>query len=247
MTTTNTNVLINFVLDRSGSMASVVDGTIEGVNALLDEQRNVDGQALLSLTLFDGQFDVRYVAQDLREVPKMARTGKNAYTTGGSTSLFDAVGTTIKGTEQWLANHPDWEGQVLTVILTDGEENTSTQWHVNIPAIEGDDFDVAQLIQYKQGEGWQFLFLGSGGSDWLERTFGHVAAHDAFVGYAHTSAANSQTYAGVARSMTSSRLTGAAFNSSSVIPADGMEVPTFDAAEALNALAENDVNAEAGS
>lgn len=211
----NTNALINFVLDDSGSMQSMVGATIEGVNAFLDEQREIEG-TLLSLTLFNTGFDVRYVARDLREVPPMAPTGENFYRPNGGTALFDAVATTIQGTEQWLAAHPDWEGKVMCVILTDGAENASKKWHINIPAIEGDDFDVAQLISAKQAQGWEFLFLGSGGSTWLEQTFGHVVGAKSFVGYTHTVGDSSLAYRGVSRSMTNSRLTGAQFTNAAV-------------------------------
>lgn len=211
MTPFNNDVLINFVLDRSGSMASVVPGTIEGWNAFIDEQRNQPGKALLSLTLFDTEFETRYVAAPLATVPKMDRLGENRYDTRGGTALFDAVGTTIKGTEAWLANHLDFKGKVVCVILTDGEENSSRQWHVNIPMIAGDDKDVAGLIKWKQDEGWDFVFLGSGGSKWLERTFGHVASLDSFAGYDHSNVSNVASYAGVSANLSATRSTGKRF------------------------------------
>lgn len=216
----NPNVLINFVLDRSGSMIGMTQATIDGFNSFIDEQRKVDGQALLSLTLFNTGFDVRYVARDLQEVPPMSMGGENAYNPGGGTALFDAVATTIKGTEKWLENHTDWKGRVVCVVLTDGQENSSHEWHVSIPAVEDDKFDVAQLIAYKQAEGWEFLFLGSGGSTWLEKTFGHVAAGSSFVGYAHTVSDNAVAYAGVSQTLTRSRVTGSSFDNSSMVNGD---------------------------
>lgn len=210
--TNNTDVLINFVLDKSGSMGAVTFPTIEGFNTFIDEQRKQPGEARLSLTLFDTRFETRYVAQDLTEVPALTQS---TYVPGGMTALLDAVGTCIKGTEQWLKNNPQFGGRVMTVILTDGAENSSHEWHINQPLVEGDDKDVAGLIQYKQTEGWEFIFLGAGGSAWLEKAFGHVVHADAFFGYTNDALNNSETYAGVAASVSESRTYGSSLRSTS--------------------------------
>lgn len=206
----NPNVFVNFVLDKSGSMGSVRQATIEGFNAFVAEQRNQPGEAKLSLTLFDTAFDIRHVGLDLREVPDLGTTA-SPYIPGGGTSLLDAVGTTIKGTEQWLLNNPTFDGKVVCVILTDGQENGSREWHIFQPLVPGDDHDLGGLIQYKQAEGWEFIFLGSGGANWLERTFGHVVDHQNFHAYAHDAVSSVNTYAGVSRSLTSTRTKGGSF------------------------------------
>lgn len=117
-----TDVLVNFVLDKSGSMGPLAASTIEGFNAFLDEQRAGTGKALLSLTLFDTGFDVRYVAVDLREVPPLGTRG-NRYQPAGGTALLDAVATTIKGADAWLAGHRDeFSGDVICVTDRRGGE-----------------------------------------------------------------------------------------------------------------------------
>lgn len=206
----NTDVLINFVLDRSGSMTSIHKGTIDGFNQFLAEQKDQPGDARMSLTFFDTSFDPRFVAVPLSEIDPLG-TGNNPYSPNGGTALCDAVATTIKGTEAWLANHPEFIGRVVCVVLTDGGENSSTEWHINVPLVEGDERDVAGLIQYKQTEGWEFVFLGSGGSEWLERSFGHVVDKSQFFGYANTDMANNMAYAGVSSTLTATRSTGKRF------------------------------------
>ena len=42
-----------FILDRSGSMAGVEKGTIGGYNAMLEQQRQVDGECVITTALFD--------------------------------------------------------------------------------------------------------------------------------------------------------------------------------------------------
>lgn len=205
----NQDALISFVLDKSGSMNAVTKATIDGFNAFIADQRQAPGNAYLSLTLFDTNFDVRYVGADLDTVPPLG-TPDNPYVPSGMTALFDAVGTTIKGTEKWLANR-SFDGKIVVVVLTDGQENSSHEWHVSHPVRPGDDRDLGGLIEWKQKEGWEFVFLGSGGSAWLEQTFGHVVAADSFSGFAHDSASSVATYAGVSSNLRSSRLTGERF------------------------------------
>ncbi len=43
---------IAFILDRSGSMASVTEAAITGFNEFLRDQQKVEGQARLTLVLF---------------------------------------------------------------------------------------------------------------------------------------------------------------------------------------------------
>jgi len=197
--------LINFVLDRSGSMSHLTDATIEGFNGFCDEQRNQPGRTLLSLTLFDTAFDVRYVAQDLSEMPAMARSGPNAYGTNGGTALYDAVGTTVRGTEAWLDKHPDFKGRVVCVILTDGEENSSHEW--NLDALN-------RLISEKRAVGWDFVFLGAGQAAWTEGQKFTAIPATSRVAFASTSADTLLNFAAVADSLSVARSTGGSFTRS---------------------------------
>lgn len=204
------DILIGFVLDKSASMGVCTDATISGYNEFMKEQRNQPGTALLSLTLFDTSFDVRYTARPLDQTEDLSRTN---YRPSGNTALFDAVAATIKGIEAWQAKNPSFTGPVKIVVLTDGEENSSRLWHVKHPQVPGDDKDLGGLIAWKQNEGWEFVFLGSGGSSWLEKTFSHVVDLSNFHGYDHDSANTVSTYAGVSASVSKSRLGGQSVNS----------------------------------
>lgn len=212
------DTIIAFVLDRSGSMVPVTQATIDGFNQFLKEQQALPTRAYLSMTLFHSDYanqpvlDVRYVARDIREVPPMGHFGENAYTPGGGTPLLDAVGATVKGIEKWQSKHSH-KGKVLFVILTDGEENTSQTWHIRHPADTEDAQDLLNLIRWKQNEGWEFAFMGAGGSQWLERTFGCVVTDPArYMSYANTSVGNNSAYTVLSSSVTGTRTTGATFN-----------------------------------
>lgn len=207
----SSDVLIAFVLDQTGSMAPLVPATIEGFNNFLAEQSKTPG-AVMTLTLFNSlRMDVRYVAVPLEDVPPLSSCGPNPYRVGGMTPLLDAVGTTVKGIEEWQRNHPDFAGRVLVTILTDGQENASHEWHIGHPPVDGDDRDLLGLIQWKQSEGWEFMFLGAGGSTWLEQTFGAVVGVDRILGYAHAPGAQGATLAAVSDAVTVTRSTGRAY------------------------------------
>ncbi|HLV88978.1 MAG TPA: vWA domain-containing protein [Candidatus Sulfotelmatobacter sp.] len=138
-------VLVNVILDKSGSMCSKVDDVIGGFNLYLDElakEPTVDYG--FSLTLFDTVVEMRYKNVALAKVAKLDAEN---YLPGGNTALFDAVGNTVQTVKT------DGFDKVITVIMTDGEENSSREW-----TMQG----VRDLIAKKEGAGnWTFVFLGA--------------------------------------------------------------------------------------
>ncbi len=194
-----TDVFVNFVLDKSGSMGPLAASTIEGFNSFLDEQRAGASTALLSLTLFDTGFEVRYVAVDLREVPALGTPG-NRYQPSGGTALLDAVATTIKGADAWLTGHrEEFSGDVICVILTDGEENSSTTTTLE---------EVNALISAKTAEGWEFVFLGTGTAAWTEGQKFSAIPPDARFSAAADPLSNRAAYSSVSGGMGRKRASG---------------------------------------
>jgi uncharacterized protein YegL len=158
------DVLVNVILDKSGSMASKTNDVIEGFNAYLaglgeEDQVNY----LFSLTLFDTQVAYRHVAIPLSEAKKL---DSKSYQPGGNTALNDAIGITVRRVE---ADQPKVD-KVVTVIMTDGEENSSREWTHD--AVRG-------LIEQKEKEGsWTFVFLGAGLDAWHQgRSYGVQTAN----------------------------------------------------------------------
>ena len=117
------SILINFVLDKSGSMDVIRDATISGFNEFKNDQAREEGNAFFTLTLFDTQFHTVCKAVPVREVPDLDYA---SYAPGECTALYDAIGYTMRLTDEFVALHkPD---QVLFVIMTDGEENSSREF-----------------------------------------------------------------------------------------------------------------------
>lgn len=191
----NGNVLIGIALDESGSMQPMTQATIEGVNAFLGEQRELDGTARISITLFNTSMKVHSAALDSRE---LADFHLKSYRPGGGTALFDAVGVTIKGMEKWLENNPGYDGDKLVVIWTDGMENSSRTFNQQ---------SVNALIEEKKAEGWNFQFMGAGDGFLSAEHFTAIAPEFKH-GFTNDSVGNHAAYAAFSASTKNLRGTG---------------------------------------
>lgn len=143
---------IAFVLDRSGSMQSMVEPAISGFNSLLREQQQQPGCARFSLVLFDDSYEVPFHSVPIAEVVELDAT---TFVPRGSTALLDAIGRTIDELGAKLAAMPETDrpGQVIVAILTDGEENASHRYSWQ---------DVAKRIRHQTDVyEWKFLFLAA--------------------------------------------------------------------------------------
>jgi hypothetical protein len=142
------SILINFVLDKSGSMESIRDATISGFNEFKNTQAAEEGVAFFTLTLFDTRFNTVCKAVPIREVFDL---DYGSYAPGGMTALYDAIGYTMRITDDFVvSNKPD---QVLFVIMTDGEENASREFSRK---------RIFQMIQDRQKlSEYEFIYLGA--------------------------------------------------------------------------------------
>ncbi len=143
---------IVFILDRSGSMAGLEDDTIGGFNAMIEKQKNEEGEAYVSTILFDNYIEVIHDRVDIRKVRPMTRRD---YYVRGCTALLDAVGRTIRhiGNVHKYAREEDRPEKTLFVITTDGMENASREYSYE---------RVRRMIEHeKEKYGWEFIFLGA--------------------------------------------------------------------------------------
>ncbi len=141
-----------FILDRSGSMSGLERDTIGGFNSMLDKQKAVEGECRITTVLFDNRYKLLHDRINIRAVSPMT---EREYQVGGSTALLDAIGKTI----QKLANVQKSTAEeyraenVMFVIITDGEENSSQEYTSQ---------KVKDMISHeKEKYGWEFIFLGA--------------------------------------------------------------------------------------
>ena len=143
---------IVFILDRSGSMNSMIEPAISGFNRLLHDQQQVAGTARFTLVLFDDRYELPFHSVPISEVVELDTT---TYVPRGSTALLDAIGRTIDELGSKLAAAPEAErpNQVIVAVLTDGQENASSKFTWE---------SIAQRIHHQtENYQWQFLFLGA--------------------------------------------------------------------------------------
>jgi hypothetical protein len=145
-------------------MASKLNDVIHGFNAYVDglgQEDKVD--YLFSLTLFDTQVAYRDVALPLAQIKKL---DDRTYVPGGNTALNDAIGISVRKVD---AERPQVD-KIVTVIMTDGEENSSREWTHDA---------VRALIDQKEKEGnWTFVFLGAAPDAWDQgKSLGIAAAN----------------------------------------------------------------------
>ena len=142
------SILINFVLDKSGSMSTIRQATISGFNEFLGDQQHEGGSARMTLTLFDTRFRTVVSAEPLEQVTPL---DSDTYEPSGMTALYDAIAHTMKITDDYVAEHkPD---QVLFVIMTDGQENSSREF---------DRGRILMMIEDRQnGPHYEFIYLGA--------------------------------------------------------------------------------------
>ena len=150
-------VLVNFIQDRSGSMASVWEETTNGFKTFLNdlkEKAEQDGvDYLFSLTVFDTVTETPLLAVPIGNVgdDALAKHGPR-----GATALYDAVGKTLEAISQ--SGHG--ADKIVVAIVTDGHENSSREW-------TKDGLNKVVEDRLKQGN-WAFTYLGTQPETWAD-------------------------------------------------------------------------------
>jgi hypothetical protein len=187
---------IAVVLDRSGSMGSVREATIAGFNEFIRTQRELPGEALLSLIQFDDQYEPNYTKL-LPDVPELTA---ETFVPRGLTALLDAQGRTITelGRELAAMDEAARPARVVVMTMTDGIENRSTDYT---------EVAVAALVKEQQEKyGWDFIYLGANQDAVKVATRMHINSNSALTYSANAvgtrrSMAAASNYVKAARSM----------------------------------------------
>ena len=140
------------IIDRSGSMSGLEADTIGGFNSMNEKQKREEGEAYVSVVLFDDRNEVLYDRVDIQKVEPMS---DKQYYVRGCTALLDAVGGAIHhiGNVHKYAREEDVPEKTIFIITTDGMENASRQYTYD---------KVKRMIErQKERHHWEFMFLGA--------------------------------------------------------------------------------------
>jgi len=143
-------VFITFVLDETGSMSGTRKDTIGGFNTYVQDLNKDLSDVKFSLMKFNSSYKT-WVHED-EPLASIKELTEQTYAPSGGTPLWDAFGMAIERMERVAKKEED---KVIITVLTDGEENSSTQFTAE---------QVKALIENHPD--WAVTFLGTNMDAW---------------------------------------------------------------------------------
>ena len=186
---------ITIILDKSGSMQSCLNDTIGGFNQFLNTQKEVEGEATITLVQFNSQYNL---LMDMVPLTGAEELTKRSYSPNGGTALLDAIGRTINNVEAKINEKSEDEKpeKVIFVIITDGEENESREFTR--------DQVMTMINNHRSEQKWEFVFIGAN-QDSIQAGGSMGVRAGNTLNYAASAVGTQTMYQTLTRSMTSYR------------------------------------------
>lgn len=141
---------VAILVDKSGSMCGlekfVRTSFNEQVQTIKDKAKDFD-EVSVSLVTFNHAVDFELFERSVDDIKEYE---EGQYIANGGTALRDAIGVTIDRLKEEVPE--DEQGSVLFVIITDGEDMSSTMFSQP---------QIAEKIQEMKSKGWTFTYLGT--------------------------------------------------------------------------------------
>ena len=143
------------VVDESGSMCVIEKQALAGLNETIQTVKKVqdahpDMEQHITIMTFDSGHK-RYIYDNVL-AKDATMLSKKDYNPGGAAPLYDAVGIAISRLNAITTD----DDHVLVTIITDGEENCSTEYSLNM---------IKTLIEKLKKHNWTFSFIGTDNLD----------------------------------------------------------------------------------
>ncbi len=148
------NIYNLLIIDESGSMFSIYDQALSGINETINGIRNAQNDfpnqhQYVSIVTFEGHgMNAVKTRRDRVPVGKVQDMTKQDYRPGGSTPLYDAMGKAVSHLDGCI-NEGD---AVLVTVITDGMENASVEYSGRA---------VKELVARQREKGWTFAYIGA--------------------------------------------------------------------------------------
>lgn len=146
--------MINLIiLDASGSMESIYNQALTGVNETIQtvrmsQKNHPELQQCLTLASFNSGKNYLNVKYSVVPIDEAKEITKEDYVACGCTALYDAMGEMITELRRKMTD----EDRVLVTVITDGYENASEHW--TGPQIKS-------LVEELRHMGWTFTYIGA--------------------------------------------------------------------------------------
>lgn len=149
----NTKIYHVIILDKSGSMSSIAEQAISGVNETLGsiksmQQKESETQHYVTLVAFCG-CELRTIFDTVPALEAHDITSAD-YQPCCMTPLYDAIGNTITKLHKIIVE--DENSAASVTIITDGYENASKEFS---------GIAIKSLIEAYKNEGWLFAYIGT--------------------------------------------------------------------------------------
>jgi hypothetical protein len=117
-------------------MNAMKEEAIGGINAFLESQQKLPGEARLTLVLFDHEYIATHDGVPIRDVPPL---DSHSYVPCGTTALLDAIGRTINTIGERLDRtpEPDRPGKVIIAIVDQINRAPKTMENDSAPIVSG--------------------------------------------------------------------------------------------------------------
>lgn len=137
-------------MDSSGSMNSMGDEPVQGVNSFIDEQKKTT-ECNIRISVYDFNHAVRELVFN-KPIDELNHFPSNFFKPDGLTALRDGIHRAIKDLELLVDNERKYEAidAPTIIIFTDGIENAS----------KIKQHEIRRLIEQKRELGWKFTFMG---------------------------------------------------------------------------------------
>ena len=143
------------IVDESGSMSVIRKQAFAGMNETLSTVRSMqdqypDTEQRVTLVTFDSEHMKWHY--DNAEAKQTENLKWQAYNPCAATPLYDTIGKSVSKLNAMV----DKGDNVLVTIITDGEENCSQEWSLQM---------INKLIGKLKEQGWTFTLIGTDNLD----------------------------------------------------------------------------------
>lgn len=138
------------ILDESGSMSGIRQDIIDGMNKFITEQKKVEPEANHEIMYTFVKFSTNVYPTIETQFCQVKQLTQEDYVPSGMTALYDAMGLTFEKIKD--------ERNVAVMIVTDGQENSSSKYNRN---------NVFKMVKdLELNKNWKFAYLSSDIDTW---------------------------------------------------------------------------------